>query len=61
MDSKVLMDKQSASEYAAKYATKSEKQQPDFPDLLASIVESVDAEIPAQSACQKLLNKMLGE
>lgn len=45
----------------AKYATKSESQAPKFPALLNTVVQNMDNAGSAQSACHKLLNKMLGE
>ena len=51
----------SHSSYVAKYATKSEKQAPAFPQMLKGVVEHVDASVGVQTACQKLLNKMIGE
>jgi hypothetical protein len=47
--------------YIAKYATKAEQQAPGFPELLDGVVKQMGNGGTAQSACQKLLNKMLGE
>jgi hypothetical protein len=47
--------------YIAKYATKAEQNAPAFPELLRSAAQSLDAASSAQLACQKFLNKMLGE
>jgi hypothetical protein len=61
IDVKPVLSKEAAINYIAKYASKAEKQAPAFPDLLAGIVNEMDGEGTAQSACQKMLNKMLGE
>ena len=55
------LTKEAAINYIAKCASKPEKQAPVFSELLAGIVNGMDGEGTAQSACQKLLNKMLGE
>ena len=47
--------------YIAKYASKAESNAPQFPALLAGVLERMDNAATAQSMCQKLLNKMLGE
>jgi hypothetical protein len=47
--------------YIAKYASKAESQAPEFPELLRSIAEHINPLGTAQSVCQKLLNKLLGE
>lgn len=49
------------SSYIAKYATKAEQQAPGFPELLEGVVKQMPDTGTAQSACQKMLNKMLGE
>ncbi|KAJ8690446.1 hypothetical protein PTI98_011873 [Pleurotus ostreatus] len=61
IDIKPVLSKDAAINYIAKYATKAEQQAPDFPELLSEIVNTLDPETTAQSACQKMLNKMLGE
>jgi hypothetical protein len=61
IDIKPVLSKYAAIDYIAKYASKSEKQAPAFPELLASVANSMDDNRTAQSACQKVLNKMLGE
>ncbi|KAF5331234.1 hypothetical protein D9611_013064 [Ephemerocybe angulata] len=61
VDFKPVLSKEAAIQYAAKYATKAEKQSPAFPELLAGVVNDADGALPAQRACQKLLNKMIGE
>lgn len=58
---KPVLSKFAVIDYIAKYASKSEKQAPAFPELLASVANSMDGNGTAQSACQKALNKMLGE
>lgn len=47
--------------YISKYATKAEQQAPKFPELLKEVTQNMDPNGNAQSACQKLLNKMIGE
>jgi len=61
IDIKPVLSKFAAIDYIAKYASKSEKQAPAFPELLASVANSIGGDGTAQSACQKMLNKMLGE
>ncbi|KAJ7589924.1 hypothetical protein C8J56DRAFT_888136 [Mycena floridula] len=61
IDLKPVMSKDAAINYVAKYASKSEKQAPAFPELLHDIVSKIDSSGSAQVVCQKLLNKMLGE
>ena len=61
IDIKPVLSKFSAIDYIAKYASKSEKQAPAFPELLASVANSMNGDGTTQSACQKVLNKMLGE
>jgi len=61
IDLKPVLSKESAIQYIAKYASKPEKQAPAFCELLAGIADSMDDHGTAQSACQKMLNKMLGE
>ena len=61
IDLKPVLSKEAAINYIAKYASKAEKQAPAFSELLAGIVNEMDGESTAQSACQKMLNKMLGE
>ena len=61
IDIKPVLSKFAAIDYIAKYASKSEKEAPAFPKLLASVANSMDGDRMAQSACQKALNKMLGE
>ncbi|KAF5336454.1 hypothetical protein D9611_006665 [Ephemerocybe angulata] len=61
IDLKPVLSKESALEYAAKYATKAEKNAPTFTDLLRSVVEGRNEQMTAQATCQKLLNKMVGE
>jgi ATP-dependent DNA helicase PIF1 len=61
IDIKPVLSKYAAIDYIAKYASKSEKQAPAFPELLANVTSSMDGEGTAQTACQKMLNKMLGE
>lgn len=55
IDLKPVLSKESALEYAAKYATKAEKNAPAFTDLLRSVVENSNEQMTAQAACQKLL------
>ena len=47
--------------YVAKYATKAERQAPQFGVMLNDILGSVQASTRASTVCQKLLNKMIGE
>lgn len=47
--------------YVAKYATKTEREAPAFSNMLSDILSGMDSESTARSACQKLLNKMVGE
>lgn len=61
IDIKPVLSKFAAIDYIAKYASKSKKQAPAFPELLASVANSMDGDGTAQSSCQKVLNKMLGE
>lgn len=61
IDIKPVLSEQAALSYIAKYASKAESSTATFPDLLASVVEHMPPGHNAQSACQKLLNKMLGE
>ncbi|KAF9536267.1 hypothetical protein CPC08DRAFT_590772, partial [Agrocybe pediades] len=61
MDIKPVLSKYAAIDYIAKYASKAEKQAPAFPELLAGVTSSMDNDATAQQACQKILNKMLGE
>ncbi|KAK6972287.1 hypothetical protein R3P38DRAFT_2481780, partial [Favolaschia claudopus] len=61
IDVKPVMSTDAAINYIAKYASKSEQQAPAFPQLLANVVASMNEAGTAKSACQKLLNKMLGE
>jgi len=61
IDLKPVLSKEAAINYIAKYTSKAEKQAPAFPKLLAGIVNEMDNKGMAQSACQKMLNKMLGE
>jgi hypothetical protein len=61
IDIKPVLSKYVVINYIAKYASKSEKQAPAFPELMASVATSMDGDGTAQSACQKVLNKMLGE
>ena len=61
IDLKPVLSKKSAINYFAKYASKDEKQAPAFSKLLASVANSMEEDGTAQSACQKMLNKMLGE
>ncbi|KAJ7151287.1 hypothetical protein C8R43DRAFT_836878, partial [Mycena crocata] len=61
IDVKPVMSTAAAQNYIAKYASKSEQQAPAFPQLLSTIVNQMDGAGTAKSACQKLLNKMLGE
>ncbi|TFK89924.1 hypothetical protein K466DRAFT_462268, partial [Polyporus arcularius HHB13444] len=61
IDMKPVLSEQAALSYIAKYASKAESNAPQFPALLASIAEQADTAATAQSMCQKLLNKMLGE
>ncbi|KAJ7434964.1 hypothetical protein B0H11DRAFT_1756738, partial [Mycena galericulata] len=61
IDIKPVMSKDAALNYIAKYATKAEQQAPGFPELLEGVVKQMGTGGTAQSACQKLLNKMLGE
>ena len=56
-----MSDSPSTLRYIAKYASKAESQAPAFPELLSGVTNTMDAGGTAQSACQKLLNKMLGE
>ncbi|KAJ7585067.1 hypothetical protein C8J56DRAFT_1053461 [Mycena floridula] len=55
------MSKDAAINYVTKYTSKSEKKAPAFPELLKEIIAKMGDNGTAQSACQKLLNKMLGE
>ncbi|OBZ66500.1 hypothetical protein A0H81_13517 [Grifola frondosa] len=61
VDIKPVLSKQAALSYIAKYASKAESDAPAFPNLLAGVIEKMDNTATARSACQKLLNKMLGE
>ncbi|KAJ7769637.1 hypothetical protein DFH07DRAFT_714431, partial [Mycena maculata] len=61
IDIKPVMSKDAALNYITKYATKAEQQAPGFPELLDSVVKQMGEGGTAQSACQKFLNKMLGE
>ncbi|KAJ3505917.1 hypothetical protein NLJ89_g7163 [Agrocybe chaxingu] len=61
VDVKPVLSKDAAINYIAKYASKSEKQAPAFPELLSKVTTAMDGSATAQSACQKMLNKMLGE
>ena len=61
IDIKPVLSKWAAIDYIAKYASKSEKHAPVFPELLASVARSMDDNGSVQSACQKMLNKMLVE
>lgn len=47
--------------YIAKYASKAESNAPAFPALLSDIVAQMSDTATVQSACQKPLNKILGE
>ena len=47
--------------YISKYASKAESNAPAFPSMLSDITNNMQASGKAQIACQKLLNKMLGE
>ena len=60
IDIKLVLSKFAVIDYIAKYALKSEKEAPTFPELLASVANSMDGDGTAQTACQKVLNKMLG-
>jgi len=61
IDLKSVLSKDAAINYIAMYASKAEKQAPAFPEFLASIANSMGEDGTVQSACQKMLNKMLGE
>ena len=61
IDLKPVLSKKSVINYIAKYTSKDEKQAPAFSELLASVANSMEEDGTAQSACQKMLNKMLGE
>ena len=61
IDLKPVLSKDAAINYIAKYASKAEKQAPAFSELLVSIANSMEEDGTAQSACHKMLNKMLGE
>ena len=61
IDMKPIMSKRALRDYITKYATKAEKNAPAFLEILSSVVNSMAPEGSAESACQKLLNKMLGE
>lgn len=61
LDIKPILSKEAAVNYIAKYASKDERQAPAFPQLLASVANSMDDNRSAQTACRKTLNKMLGE
>jgi hypothetical protein len=61
IDLKPVLSKDAAINYIAKYASKAEKQEPAFSELLASVANSMEEDGLAQSACQRMLNKMLGE
>jgi ATP-dependent DNA helicase PIF1 len=61
LDIKPILSKEAAINYIAKYASKDERQAPAFPQLLASVANSMDDNGSAQMACRKTLNKMLGE
>jgi len=47
--------------YVAKYASKAESQEPTFPVILSNVVNDMEENGTALSACQKLLNKLIGE
>ncbi|CAK5270705.1 unnamed protein product [Mycena citricolor] len=61
IDLKPVLSKDAAINYIAKYASKSEQQAPAFPEMLDGVVKLMNSGATAQLACQKLLNKMLGE
>jgi ATP-dependent DNA helicase PIF1 len=61
VDLQPVLSKQSVINYIAKYASKAEKQAPAFSELLASVANSMEGDGTAQSACQNMLSKMLGE
>lgn len=47
--------------YVAKYPSKAEQNAPSFPAGLLDVTCHMEAGRTAQSACQKMLNKMLDE
>ncbi|KAF8972597.1 hypothetical protein BDZ97DRAFT_1752485 [Flammula alnicola] len=59
IDLKPVLSKDATINYIAKYASKAEKQAPAFSKLLASVTNLMEEDGTAQSACQKMLNKIL--
>lgn len=61
VDMKPIMSERALRDYVTKYATKAENNAPAFSEILANVANSMAPEGSAESACQKMLNKMLGE
>lgn len=61
IDVKPVLSSDAALNYIAKYASKAEQDAPEFHEMLATIARDLNDNGTVESACQKLLNKMLGE